>query len=87
MHRPPAGLAGHHHVATHTLHDRVNTGPVCMSAVLTETGNAAINNTRIDRLDRLVVDAEPVLDVGLVIGTPNLLGPHSMGSSTRYQVG
>ena len=66
-HRALARQAGHRHDAAHALRDLVEPRPLAIRAVLAEAGNAGVDQARIDRAQRLVIDAEPVLDVGPVI--------------------
>ena len=55
-------LAGDGHQAAHALDDLIDPGPFAVGAVLSEAGNAGVDDGRIDRLDRLVIDAETMLD-------------------------
>ncbi len=66
-HRPLAGMAGDRHQSAHPLSDLVDPGPTGIGSVLAKAGDAAIDDARVDLLDRLVIDAEPVLDVGFVV--------------------
>ena len=58
-HRPLPGHAGDRHQPAHALRDLVEAGPVAIGPVLAEAGNAGVDEARIDRAQRLVVDAEP----------------------------
>ena len=63
-HRPLARQAGDRHQPAHALRDLVEAGPVGIRPILAETGNAGVNDARIDLGEGLVVDAEPLLHVG-----------------------
>ncbi len=66
-HRPLAGQAGDRHEPAHALRDLIEAGTAAIGTVLAEAGDAAIDDARIDRAQRLVVDAEAMLDVGAVV--------------------
>ena len=55
---------GDRHQPAHALGDLVEAGAVGVGPVLAEAGDAGENDPRIDLAQALVVDAEPVLDVG-----------------------
>ena len=61
---PCAGRAGDRHQSAHALRDLVEARPLVIGAVLAEAGDAAIDEARIDPAQRVVIDAEPRLDVG-----------------------
>ena len=52
------------HQAAETLCDLIDAWPAGVGAVLAEAGDAAVDDPRVDRLQRLVVDLEAVLYVG-----------------------
>ena len=66
-HRALAGQTGDRHQAAHALGDLVEARTVGIGAVLAEAGQAHVDEPRIDRAQRLVVDAEPLLHVGPVV--------------------
>src|SRR6185312_10595911 len=66
-HRALTGQARHRHDAAHALRDLVEARPLAIGPVLAEARNAGIDEARIDRAQRLVIDAEPVLHVGPVV--------------------
>jgi hypothetical protein len=47
--------------------DLVDAGPVAIRAALTEAGDAAVDEPRVDGAKALVVDTEATLDVGPVV--------------------
>ncbi len=63
-HRPLPRQAGDRHQAAHSLRDLVEPGPVGVGPILAESGNAGVNDARIDLGQRLVIDLEPLLHVG-----------------------
>src|SRR2546421_255156 len=63
-HRTLAGQAGDGHQAAQPLRDLVVAGTVTVRTALAEARDARVDDARVDRAERLVVDAEPVLDVG-----------------------
>jgi hypothetical protein len=65
------GLAGHRHQPAHALHHLVDAGPVLVGAVLAERRDAGVDQPRILRRQRLVVELEPRLHVG-----PEVLDQH-----------
>ena len=65
-------MTGDRHQPAHALGDLVDTGPAGIGAVLAEARDAAVDDARVDLSDRLVVDAEPVLDVGAVVLDDNV---------------
>ena len=66
-HRAAAGLAGDRHQPAHALRDLVDAGTRRVGAGLAEARDRAVDDLRIDLLDRLVVDLEAVLHVGAVV--------------------
>ncbi len=60
--RPLARQAGDRHEAPHALGDLVDPGAALIGAVLAEARDAAIHDARVNPFDRLVIDAEAVLD-------------------------
>jgi hypothetical protein len=54
-HRPLAGQAGDRHQPAHALRDLIDARPCGVRAALPEAGDAAIDNTRIDGGDGVVV--------------------------------
>jgi hypothetical protein len=66
-HRPLPRQPGDRHEAAHALGDLVEARPVAVGAALAEPGDAGIDQARVDRLERGIVDAEPLLDVGAEI--------------------
>ena len=74
-HRSLTGKAGHRHQAAETLRDLIDAGAIAVRPVLSESRDAAVDDPRVDRAHRVVVDAEAVLDVGAEVldhdvGTP-----------------
>ena len=63
-HRPLAGQAGDGHEPAHPLHHLVDARAVAVGTGLSEAGNAAIDDARIDGFDALVVDPEAMFHVG-----------------------
>ena len=57
-HRPLARQAGDRHQPAHALGDLVDPRPLGIGPALAEAGDAAIDDARVDLLDRLVIDAE-----------------------------
>ena len=70
-HGPPPGGPVDAHQSAHALGDLVHARSVAVRSVLTEARNAAHYNARIDSLQGLVVDAEPIFD-----GGPKILHHH-----------
>ena len=66
-HRALPGMTGDRHQPAHALGDLVDPGAALVGPVLAKAGDAAIDDARVDLAHRLVIDAEPVLDVGFVI--------------------
>ena len=62
-HRPLPGQAGDRHQPAHALRDLVEARPSRIGAGLPETGNAGIDELRIDLAQLRIVDAEPALHV------------------------
>ena len=60
-HGAVAGNAGDQHMSTHALSDLVKAGTFGVGAVLTETGNAAIDNAGINRFQRFIIHLQAVL--------------------------
>jgi hypothetical protein len=50
------------HEAPHALGDLVDSGSARVGAVLSETGDAAVDDARVDLLHRFVIDTQLVLD-------------------------
>ena len=67
FHRRAAGIAGDAHHARHRLRHQVEAGPLGPRPGLAEAGDAGVDQPRIDRLQRLVVDAEPLRHAGPVV--------------------
>src|SRR5262249_54774274 len=74
-HRPLTRQTGDRHQPAHALGDLVDARPLGVGTALAKAGDAAIYDARVDLLDRLVVDAQPVFyfraeifddDVGLL---------------------
>jgi len=53
--------------AAHALRDLVVAGTIAVRARLAEAGDAAVHEPRVDLAERLVVDAEAMLDVRAVV--------------------
>ena len=66
-HRPLAGLPGDRHQPAHALRDLIEAGPLGVGSALAETGNAGIDDARVELRERLVVDAQPFLHAGAEI--------------------
>ena len=66
-HRPLAGQAGDRHQPAHALRDLVEAGAFAIRPVLAEAGDAGVDQPRIDRPQRRIVDAETELHVGPVV--------------------
>src|SRR5438552_5006030 len=66
-HRPLSRDAGDRHQAPHALRDLVDSRTIAIGAALSEAGDAAVDQARVDRADAFVVDAEPLLHVGAVV--------------------
>ena len=66
-HRPLARQAGDRHQPAHALRDLVDPGPLRIGPGLAEAGDAAIDDARVDLLDRLVIDAEAEFHLGAEI--------------------
>ena len=66
-HRPLAGQAGDRHQPAHALRDLVEARALGVGAVLAEAGDAGETMRGLTALSCVVVDAEPVLDVGAVV--------------------
>ena len=64
---PLARQAGDRHQPAHALRDLVEARPVRVRPVLPEARDAGIDEPRIDRGERLVIDAEALLHVGAEI--------------------
>src|SRR5215472_5914381 len=62
-HRPLTRQPGDRHQTAHALGDLVDSRPLGVGPTLAKPGDAAIDDARVDRLDRLVIDAEPVFDL------------------------
>ena len=54
-------FAGYRHEAAHPLHNLVNTRPLAVGAVLTETGYARVDQARVDGFERIVIYAKAIL--------------------------
>ena len=63
-HRPLSRQAGDRHQPAHALRDLVEAGAVAIRPALPEARDAGIDEARVERLQRLVVDAEPVFTSG-----------------------
>ncbi len=63
-HRPLPGQPGDRHQAAHALRDLVEARPSGIGPVLAEPRNATEDDLRVDLLEVLVVDLEPLLHVG-----------------------
>src|SRR5690606_3356429 len=59
--RPLAGRTGDRHRAALALCDLVDTGPLAVGTVLSEAGNAAVDDARVHLAHGFVVDPEPKL--------------------------
>ena len=70
-HRALTGQAGDRHQTAEALGDLIVAGAVAIGAALAEAGDAGVDDPRVDRAERLVVDAEAVLHVG-----PEVLDDH-----------
>ena len=66
-HRPLSRQAGDRHQPAHALGDLVHARPRRVRPALPEPRDAAIDDARIDRRDRVVIDLQPVLHVGTVV--------------------
>ena len=66
-HRPASRLSRDRHEAAQALRDLVETGPVRVGPVLAKTGNARIDQPRIELAQCRIVDAEAPLHVGPVV--------------------
>src|SRR3989454_178043 len=66
-HRALARPAGDRHEAAHALGDLVVARAIAVRARLAEARDAAVHEARVDLAQRLVVDAEAVLDVRAVV--------------------
>src|SRR5207237_4920666 len=62
-----AGRAGDAHQPAHALGDLIDAGLVGDRALLTEAGDTGQDDALVDAAQRLVVEAEPVLDVLAVV--------------------
>ena len=63
-HRALAGQSGDRHQPAHALRDLVESRPQAVRPVLAVAGDAGVDEARVDRGHRLVVDAELSLHVG-----------------------
>ena len=70
-HRPLPGQAGDRHQAAHALRDLVEARPARIGPVLAEPRNTTEDDLRVDLLEVLVVDLQPLLHVG-----PEVLDHH-----------
>jgi len=61
---PLPGAPSDRHQSAHALRDLIEAGALVIGAVLAETGDAAIDDARVDLAHALIVDAELGLDVG-----------------------
>src|ERR1700761_8476292 len=59
-HRSLTRQPGNRHQPAHALGDLVNARPFRVRPGLAETGNAAINDARVDLFDAVVIDAKPI---------------------------
>ena len=66
-HRALAGQAGDRHQPAHALRDLVEAGTLAIRPVLAEARDAGIDQPRIDRSQRRIVDAEAELHVGAIV--------------------
>ena len=66
-HRALARQAGDRHQPAHALRDLVEARPLAIGPVLAEARDAGVDEARVERLQALVIDAEPELHVGPVI--------------------
>ncbi len=66
-HRSLTGQTGDRHQSTHALRDLVDARALTVGTVLAEARDAAIDETLVDRPQRLIIDAETMLHVGAVI--------------------
>jgi len=62
-HRPLARKSGNRHQAAHSLNDLIESGAPGIGAVLAKTGYAHQDHARVDLLERLVIQAETLLDI------------------------
>src|SRR5258706_11659230 len=66
-HRSLPGQSGDRHEPAHALRDLVEAGAIAIGAVFAEAADARINQPRIDFSQRLIIDAEPMLDARPII--------------------
>ena len=66
-HRPLARKAGDRHEAAHALGDLVDARAVAVRPGLAEAGDAAVDDARVDRRKRLVVDAQALFDARAIV--------------------
>ena len=62
----------------HSLRDLIEAWAVAIRPALPKAGNAGIDQARVDRLQRLVVDAEPGLYIGPVVLDDDIRVPHQL---------
>ena len=62
--RRPPGLAGDRHVAADRLDDEIERGIVLVFALGAEAGDRALDDARVDRRERGVVDLQPLQHAG-----------------------
>ena len=89
-HRPLPRQAGNRHQPAHSLRDLIETRTVAIRPALSETGDAGVDQARVDRLQRLVVDAKAGLHVGPVILDHDIRVAHQLAEDLdplgRFQV-
>ena len=66
-HRALAGQPGNGHQAAHALGDLIEPGAAVVGTVLSESGDAAVDQPRVDGAQRFVIHPQPVLDVRAVV--------------------
>ena len=66
-HRPLAWNAGDGHQSAHALGDLIDARAIPVGTALAESGNAAVDQARVDLTDRLVVDPQTLLHTRPVV--------------------
>ena len=80
-------MAGDRHQPAHPLRDLVDPGAPGIGTVLAKTGDAAVDDARVDFFDRLVIDAEPVLHIRLVVLDDDVGAPRELKEDVETFLG
>src|SRR5262249_37972259 len=80
-HRALPRQAGDPHQPAHALRNLIEARPLAIRAVLAEAGDAGVDETPVERLEALVIDAEAEFHVGPVILDHDVRGPDHLAEN------